>query len=176
MPGSALTMATFPPTSALNRLLLPAFGWPARTTRNGRWPSERCSSLFLQQRQMRQAVTQAHEQIVGRDEANVLIGKIERGFDIGEQVEQIVAQQGERLGHAAGKLLERLRQFAARVCLDDAEHRLRAGQIELAGQEGAQREFAPLSGPCAGAKHSAISASTIGIAESRWISTTSCPV
>ena len=77
----------------------------------------------------------------------LLIGEVEGRLDVGEQVEQIVAQLVQRLRQASRQLHESLLEFVAITGLDDAKHGFRAGQIELAGQERAHREFARLGSP-----------------------------
>ena len=86
----------------------------------------------------------------GSHEGDVFVGEIQPGLDIGEEVEQVVAQLLQRASHAAGELFERLLQLIARAGFDDGVNGLGASQIELAGQEGSQRELAGLGGAAAG--------------------------
>ena len=77
---------------------------------------------------------------------NVFLRKVESRFQVGKQVEQIAAQLLQRSRHSARELGERFLQLVAAAGLDDAQHGFRAGQIELAGEEGPQRELARPSG------------------------------
>ena len=133
------------PARALNRLLLPAFGWPAsqHDARNGRWPGKRTLvELFAQDDQVCQAAADALEQVVIGDKMDVFLGEVEPSFDVGEQVEQILAELLQWLGHAAGKLCQRVLQLIAAGRVDDAENRLRARQVELAREKRTHGEFA----------------------------------
>ncbi len=65
------------------------------------------------------------------DEANVLVGEIEAGFHVGEQVQQIVAQLVQRLGHAApptggARLLQSSARLPASITPSTASARVRS--------------------------------------------------
>ena len=81
---------------------------------------------------------------------NVLFGEIERGLNVGEEIEQIVASSLQGASHAPCKLFERLFQLVARAGLDDGVDGFGASQIEFAGQKSSECELARLGSAAAG--------------------------
>ena len=86
------------------------------------------------------------------DELDVLVREVERGFEVGEQVQEVVAKGRERSGDAARQLREREPEVRVGPGRDDGVDRLGLRQVLLAGEEGAQRELARLGRPGAGAQ------------------------
>jgi len=81
--------------------------------------------------EMRHAGADSQEHVALVDELNVFLAEIEPGLDIGEEIQQIVAQRMQRLHNAAGELSQRLVQLIVAACLDDREHRFRLREIFL---------------------------------------------
>src|SRR5207249_638473 len=81
---------------------------------------------------------------------NILYREVEPSLNVGEQIQQIVAQLLKGTGHAAGELFQCLTQLVSIASLDDAEHRFRLRQVELAREKCPHGEFARLSGPATG--------------------------
>ena len=133
---------------------MPAFGRPASTTRNGRPVTDRASSCRAAVVELRDAARQPKQQVVAADEVNVLVGEIEGGLHVGEQVQQIFAQSLQGTGEAAGQLDQGLFQLAFVVGFHDRLHRLGPRQVQLAGQERPQRELPRPRGAGAGLQQS----------------------
>ncbi len=91
-----------------------------------------------------QPLAHAFEQGALVDELKVFVGEIEAGFDVGKQVEQVVAQGFQGPADAAGELSEGLLEFIAAAGLDDGEDGFGASEVEFSGEEGAQGELAGL--------------------------------
>ena len=131
---------------------MPAFGRPASTTRNGRSAVSRRIQLPSRRRQLRQAARQPVQQVVAAHERNVLVGEVQRGLHVGQQVQQVLAQPLQRTRQAAGQLDQRPFQLALVAGLDDGLHRLGPRQVELAGQKRPHGEFARPRGASAGSQ------------------------
>src|SRR5262249_44506839 len=58
------------------------------------WPAANRSlvQLLLQQRQLRQSLADSQEKLIAVDELDVLVGEIQAGFEISQQVQQVVAK------------------------------------------------------------------------------------
>ena len=68
-------------------------------------------------------------------------------FQLGEQPQQLLAEDVQRSGHSAGELGQGDAEVGGIVRVDDPEHGLRLRQIELAGEKRPQRELAWPGGP-----------------------------
>lgn len=79
--------------------------------------------------------------------SNVLLGKIEVGFDMRQRVHQVVAQLVDTPGQVARQLSVRRLQRQFRTGLDDLGHGLSLREIQPAVEKGAAREFPGLSRP-----------------------------
>ena len=80
-------------------------------------------------------------------ELDVLIREIDRGFEVGEQAQEVVAQGRQRAGDSARQLRKGLPEVRVGPGRDDGIDRLGLRQVLLAGEEGAQRELARLGRP-----------------------------
>jgi hypothetical protein len=76
-----------------------------------------------------------------------LIGEVDRRLDVGEQVEEIVADAAEGLSCAPRHPVEGDGEFGGRLRVDDRQHRLRLHEVEPAGEEAAERELAAAGEP-----------------------------
>jgi hypothetical protein len=77
---------------------------------DAKWPLTQAAlvELFAKIRQVREASAKSQKQIIASNEPEVLVGEVESGFDVGEKIQKVIAQQLQRPSHAAGKLGERL--------------------------------------------------------------------
>ena len=92
MPGIGLTSAS-PPASALNRLLLPGVR-QAHERDADRPPRHRAVvELALERGELVDGRIEPRERFRLADELDVLVGEVERGFQVGEQVQQVVAER-----------------------------------------------------------------------------------
>ena len=82
--------------------------------------------------------------LVGRDQRQVLVGEIESGFEVAEQVQQGVAEPVQRLGQPAGQLSQGDVEFVGIGGVDHAEHRFGLREVDPAGEERSERELARL--------------------------------
>ena len=76
-----------------------------------------------------------------------LVGEVEVGLEMGQDVEQAVAEPHDRPGEAAGELLQGGVELRRGPRVDHAEHRLGPRQVDPAREEGAERELARLGLP-----------------------------
>ena len=86
----------------------------------------------------------------GRDERQILVGKIESGFEVPQKIEQSVAQGVQRLGQSAGKLLQGDVQLLLVVGVDYTENGLGLGKVYSTREKRSQGELAGLGQPGAG--------------------------
>ena len=122
------------------------------------------------------AVVKLPQEFLGRDERQVLVGKVQPGLQVGQQFQQIVAQQPQGTGQPAGKLLQRGVEFRRAGGVDHSQHGLGLGQVDASGEERAERELARLGRPCAAGADARTTASRSGGEPSVWISATGWPV
>ncbi len=86
-------------------------------------------------------------EFIVRNEADVFFREIESRLQIGQKIEQLIAQRVERTGQTASQLGERRIKLAAVGCVDHAEHGLSLHEIDSPGEKCPQREFARLGQP-----------------------------
>src|SRR5262249_58166909 len=98
--------------------------------------------LLAGQRHERQSLREPPQQVLLTDKLQVLVAEVEARLDIGEQVEQVLAQLLEGPRHSARQLRPGLFQLTPAAGLDHAQHRLRSRQVELAREETAQGKLA----------------------------------
>ena len=125
--------------------LLPALGGPTRTTRG--WPSGRSRSLSRRASRASSATGVVQLRRQGRAAQRIdvgLLGEIEVGFEMGDHVEQMVAQRDDRPGQPARELLEGRVELGGVARFDHAEHRLGPREVDPAGEERPERELARL--------------------------------
>ena len=79
-----------------------------------------------------------------RDERQVLVGEIEPGLEVAEQVQQGVAEPVQRPGQPAGQLRQGDVEFVRVGGVDHAEHGFGLRQVDPAGEKRPQRELARL--------------------------------
>ena len=132
--------------------------------------------LPRRRRQLRHAARQPMQQVVAAHEGNVLVGEIQGGLHVGQQVQQVFAQPLQGTGEAAGQLDQGPFQLAFVVGFHDRLHRLGPRQVQLAGQERPQRELPRPRGAAPDCSRVAVKRSRSGGHERVWISTTSSPV
>ena len=76
-----------------------------------------------------------------------LVREVDRGFHVGEQVEQVVPQPSEGRAGATRQTVEGGGELGGSTRLDHREHRLRLHEVEPAREEGAEGELAPAGHP-----------------------------
>ncbi len=131
----------------MKRRLFPALGGPVNATRG--WPSGR---LRPRSRSANLARSSAPRQFLGQrgaaEEVDVgLVDEVQIRFEMGEDVEQAVAERGDGARETAGKLVERGFQLRGVRGLDHSQNGLRAGEVDPTGEERPQREFARFGEP-----------------------------
>ncbi len=87
---------------------------------------------------------QSSHQSPVRHELDRLIGEIETGFEIGQQVDEIPPQHDNLRRKPSRQLVEGRLQLAVVTGVDYAQNRLGLGQVDPPGEKGAQSEFAGL--------------------------------
>ena len=99
---------------------------------------------------MRMGRGQATQKLGPLDKFDILLDEVKGRLDVGEQVEQIVAEPFQRSGHAAGQLLEGSGQLGTIAGFKDCQDRFGAREVKLAGKERTQGKFAGLGRPSSG--------------------------
>ena len=150
VPGIAVTIARLAFSSALNRLDLPTFGAPTIAT-CGAFAHQPAARRLRSSASMR-AITPAIDvaRLLRRDEVIALVGKIERRFELGDDVEQLLLDRRDRRRQRAFELIERGPRLQRRDRVDQIRDGLGLDEIELLIEERAQRELARLGEPRAG--------------------------
>ena len=106
-PARGETSARSRPSRALNSRLLPALGGPTRTTRGCPPGRSRPRSRSARAASSAADLGQARGQRGAAERVDVgLVDEVEVGLEVGEDIEQAVAERGDRPGQAAGQLLE----------------------------------------------------------------------
>ena len=103
-----------------------------------------------------------------------LLGEIEVGFEMGDQVEQAVPQAGDRVRETAGKLLQGRVQLGGFLRIDDAQDGLGPSEIDPAGQECPEGELAWFGRPRAEREAMREDQAHRAAEPVKWISATSC--
>ena len=80
-------------------------------------------------------------------EADVFLDEIESRFEIGQKIEQLIADRGQRPSQPAGELSKSDVKLAAIGRIDHAEHGLGLREIDSPGKKCPQREFTRLGKP-----------------------------
>ncbi len=83
---------------------------------------------------------------------DVFVGKIDVGFDMGEDEEEIVAEGMDALGEMTGELGMGGVQGELGAGVDEVDHGFGLGEVESAVEEGAPGEFAGFGEGCTGAE------------------------
>ena len=112
-PARGETRARSRPSRALNSRLLPAFGGPTRTTRGMPLGPVAAAEPVGQGGDLGGGLGQLAGQRGAAERVDVgLVDEVEVGLEVGEDVEQAVAERGDRPGQAAGELLAGPRRAA----------------------------------------------------------------
>ena len=176
MPGISVTIARAEPTSALNRLDLPALGRPddhdhPAFADDAPGPAVRCESI--------EGVAQpagVGRRLIARDEMKALVGKIERRLETSRQIEQLRVDARNRLGQRPLELVHRGPRLERGDGVDQIGHRFRLREVDPPGEIGAQGELARLGEPRAGRHRQFDDATNRSGLPCPLISTTSSPV
>ena len=149
VPGSAVTMARSPPTSALNRLDFPTFGRPTiASVRAFAQHAPRPRRGHQRAPAAPSARQRARHCLVVRDEVVALVGKVERRLEPRQHVEQRALDAADGLGQRAVQLVDGRAGLRRRHGVDQVGDGLGLDQVEAAVQVRAERELAGLGQPC----------------------------
>ncbi len=121
-------------------------------------------------------LVQLLQKLLGLDERQVFIGKVQPGLHVGQQFQEIVAEQPQGAGQPSGELFQGGIEFRVSGGVDHTQHGLGLGQVDASGEERAERELARLGGPRAPRQTALTTASKSGGEPSVWTSATGWPV
>ena len=107
--------------------------------------------LFRDAVQLVLRIFEPANQLASADEFDIVFDKVEAGFQIGQQIEQIVSEQLQWARQAAGELRQRRFELASIIGIDHSQHGFGLHQIDPTGQKCPQRKFASICQACAAA-------------------------